>query len=427
VIIPSIDLMAGRTVQLVGGETLAVEAGDPTPIADRFGLIGEIAVIDLDAARGRGRNDDTIQALLRRAPCRVGGGIRDRAAAERWLDAGAKKVILGTAARAEILRDLPRDRVIAALDARHGEVVTEGWTRRTGEAIEGRIEELREHVGGFLVTFVEREGRMVGLPEDRIARLVELAGGARLTVAGGVRTPEDIAVTDRAGADAQVGMALYTGAFDLAEGFCAPLVTDRPDGLWPTVVVEESGALLGLVYSSLESVRAAIDERRGVYFSRSRGGLWRKGESSGDAQELLAIAADCDRDALRFTVRQHGRGFCHLGSATCFGPLAGAPALDATIASRLHAPSRSSYTDRLAHDAPLLTAKLLEEARELSEAESPAAAAHEAADLIYFALVAARARGASLADIARELDMRALRVTRRPGDAKPSNPSGESV
>lgn len=423
-IIPSIDLMAGQAVQLVGGETLAVEAGDPMPLAERFGLVGEIAVIDLDAARSHGKNHDTIRALLRRAPCRVGGGIRDRAAAEHWLDAGARKVILGTAARAEILRDLPRDRVIAALDTRHGEVVTEGWTHRTGEAIERRIEELREHVGGFLVTFVEREGRMVGLPEDRVARLVELAGPARLTVAGGVRTPADIAAADRAGADAQVGMALYTGAFDLAEGFCAPLTTDRPDGLWPTIVTEESGAVLGLVYSSLESVRAAIAERRGVFFSRSRGGLWRKGDNSGDTQELISIATDCDRDALRVVVRQHGRGFCHLGLATCFGPLAGLPALDATVATRLEGSTPMSYTDRLARDASLLSAKLIEEARELSDAATPGDAAHEAADLIYFTLVAARARGASLADIARELDVRAIRVTRRPGDAKPSMPSG---
>ncbi|MFG0260600.1 MAG: HisA/HisF-related TIM barrel protein, partial [Phycisphaerales bacterium JB041] len=312
-IVPSIDLMDGNAVQLIGGREKAIDAGDPRPIAESFGLVGEVAVIDLDAALGRGNNEGVIRELLQLAPCRVGGGIRTVEAAVRWLDAGARKVILGTAATPEVLRQLPRDRVIAALDARDDRVVVEGWTRSTGARIEDRIEALRDHVCGFLVTFVEREGRMVGLPEDRIRELAALAAPCRLTVAGGVRTPADIAEADRAGADTQVGMALYSGAFDLAEGFCAVLRTDRPDGLWPTIVADEHGVALGLAYSDLESVRSAIGSRRGVYHSRSRGDLWAKGDSSGDTQDLLAIDTDCDLDALRFTVRQHGDGFCHQG------------------------------------------------------------------------------------------------------------------
>ena len=146
-----------------------------------------------------------------------------------------------------------------------------------------------------------------------------------------------------------------------------------------------------------------------------------KGETSGDTQDLLGVTADCDRDALRFTVRQRGRGFCHTGDATCFGALAGLGALDRTVGERLASAPAGSYTARLASDARLLESKLLEEARELAEADGRAEASHEAADLIYFALVAARARGASLEDIEAELDARSLRVTRRPGDAKPAN------
>ncbi len=423
-IVPSIDLMGGNAVQLIGGERQALDAGDPRPIADRFGLVGEVAVIDLDAALGSGSNESVVRDLLGRARCRVGGGIRDAATAIKWLDAGATKVILGTAARPDVLRQLPRERVIAALDARDGEVVTEGWTRRTGCTVEERIAELRDLVGGFLVTFVEREGRMEGLPVDRIERLTELAGPAPLTVAGGVRTPDDVARADRVGADAQVGMALYTGAFDLADGFCASLISDRADGLWPTVVTDPSGRTLGLTYSSRESIRIALSQRRGVYFSRSRNEIWVKGETSGDTQELLAITTDCDRDALRFTVRQSGQGFCHKGAASCFGDLSGLGALDDIIRRRLVDPPAGSYTARLVGDRALLESKLAEEAGELVGAESPGPAADEAADVIYFALVAARARGASLDDVERRLDARALRVTRRSGNAKPAPAQG---
>ncbi|MEL7473708.1 MAG: phosphoribosyl-ATP diphosphatase [Planctomycetota bacterium] len=421
-IIPSIDLMDGQAVQLVEGREKVLDAGDPGPIADRFGLVGEVAVIDLDAALGRGSNEGVIHALLERAPCRVGGGIRDVETAIRWLDAGARRVILGTAAREEILRELPRERVIAALDARDGEIVTEGWTKPTGRGVEERIEELREHVGGFLITFVEREGRLGGFEPERVRRLAALAGDARLTVAGGVRSPDDIAMADAAGADAQVGMALYTGVFDLADGFCAPLRSDRADGLWPTVVTDPGGRALGLTYSSPDSVRAAIERRRGVYYSRSRDEIWAKGETSGDTQALLRIETDCDRDALRFVVRQSGGGFCHLGKDTCFGALDGVAALDRSIDTRLRQAPEGSYTARLVREAGLLESKLLEEAKELIDAESPEHAAQEAADVWYFANVAARARGASLEMVERALDDRTWRVTRRKGDAKPGNP-----
>ena len=419
-IVPSIDLMDGNAVQLIGGREKAIDAGDPRPIAESFGVVGEIAVIDLDAALGRGSNEEVIRELLQLAPCRVGGGIRSVETAVRWLDAGARKVILGTAATPEVLRELPRERGIAALDARDDRVVVEGWTKSTGARIEDRIEELRDHVCGFLVTFVEREGRMIGLPEERIRELAKIAAPCRLTVAGGVRAPGDIAVADRAGADTQVGMALYSGAFDLAEGFCAPLRTDRPDGLWPTVVTDEHGTALGLAYSDLESVRTAMETRRGVYHSRSRGGLWTKGDSSGDTQDLLAIDTDCDRDTLRFTVRQHGGGFCHLGTRTCFGEDRGLRALEQTLRERVANAPAGSYTRRLLDDPALLGSKLAEEAGELFESATPEHAANEAADLLYFAMVAAVQRGTSLAEIERVLDDRSRKLTRRPGNAKPA-------
>ena len=240
--------MDSNAVQLIGGETKAIDAGDPRPIADRFGRVGETAVIDLDAALGKGSNADVVTELIARAPCRVGGGIRSVDAAIKWLDAGARKVILGTAATPDVLRELPRKRVIAALDDKDGEVVTNGWTRRTGVGIEERID----------------------------------------------------------------------------------------------------------VYSNAESVRRSIEEQRGVYYSRSRGGLWAKGESSGNTQHLLAIDTDCDRDALRFTVRQQGTGFCHLGTTSCFGDASGLAALDTTIARRIADAPAGSYTRRLLDDPSLL-------------------------------------------------------------------------
>ena len=416
-IIPSIDLMDGNAVQLVGGREKAIDAGDPRPIAERFARVGEIAVIDLDAALGQGSNADVIEDLLKIGRCRVGGGIRDVETARRWLDAGAAKVILGTRAVPEILSQLPRDRVIAALDAENGEIVVEGWRTKTGHSIEGRMAELRDLVGGFLVTFVEREGRLGGGDLERSEVLVKRAGDARVTVAGGVTTADEIAALDQIGADAQVGMALYTERLDLGAAFAAPLTSDRPDGLWPTVVTDEHGVALGLAWSNLESLSEAIRSGRGVYHSRSRG-LWIKGQTSGATQALLRVDLDCDRDAIRFTLRQNDPGFCHLDTRTCWGEDNGITALARLIANRLAEAPEGSYTRRLLDEPNLLAAELAEEAGELAAAETAAEVGHETADVLYFALVAMARAGVDLGDVAAELDRRALKLTRRPGDAK---------
>lgn len=416
-IIPSIDLMDGSTVQLVQGREKKLDAGDPRPIARRFGIVGEIAVIDLNAAIGNSSNAELLRDVLPLARCRVGGGIRDIDTARAWLDAGAAKIILGTAARPDILRELPRDRVIAALDAHDGEVVTHGWRNRSGATIADRMAELRDLVSGFLVTFVETEGTMRGFNPDRAIQLKEHAGDAQLTVAGGVADVSQIAELDAHSIDAQIGMALYTGRFSLADAVGACLRSDRSDGLWPTIVADEHGVALGLAYSNAASLRAALDEQRGVYHSRTRG-LWRKGESSGNAQELLRVDLDCDRDALRFIVRQRGP-FCHTGTRTCFGASTGFSALDARIRNLLHDAPAGSYTARLFADPQLLSAKIREEAAELATADNANAITSEAADLLYFTLVRLAGAGVPIDAVARELDRRALKVSRRPGDAKP--------
>jgi len=423
VIVPSIDLAGGRCVQLVGGERRALDAGDPWPWLRRFALAGEVAVVDLDAARGEGSQAELVRSLCRAARVRVGGGIRDLGSARAWLDAGAAQVVIGTAASRELCAALPRERVIVALDARDGEVVTHGWRRRSGRGVLERIEELRGACGGFLVTFVEREGRLGGTDLERAREVIAAAGQARVTIAGGVATAAEVAALDRAGADAQVGMALYTGRLSLADALAAPLASDRPDGLWPTVVAGERGQALGLAYSNRASLAAALDERAGVYWSRRRG-LWRKGASSGATQELLAVDLDCDRDALRFTVRQGRPGFCHRGAMTCWGPERGLGALEARLRERLRgdpaAADVGSRTARLAADPALLRAKLVEEAGELASATTADEVRHEAADLLYFTLVRLAAAGVSLAEAEAELDRRALALTRRPCAAKES-------
>lgn len=407
-------------VQLVGGRELLITAGNPLDWLERFAVAGEVAVVDLDAACGSGDNCAIVEKLCAAGTCRVGGGIRDFAAARRWLDAGAARIVLGTAAEPALLRRLPRERVIVALDAVNGEVVVDGWRRFTGLRIAERIAELRGLAGGFLVTFVEREGRLGGTDMARARAVIGAAGDARVTIAGGITTAEQVAELDRMGADAQVGMALYTGTLTLGRAMAAIPVSDRADGLIPTVVVDERGTALGLAWSSRDSLARAVDERRGIYQSRRRG-MWTKGELSGATQRLLRVDLDCDRDALRFTVRQEGAGFCHSGSATCWGCAPALAALERTVRGRASLPDKGSYSRRLLDDPSLLAEKLVEEATELAAATGPGAVVDEAADVLYFTLVKLAASGVTLEQVERELARRALRITRRRGDSKRAN------
>lgn len=412
-LIPPIDLMGGEAVQLIGGKDHALSAGDPRPLAEKFGRVGEIAIVDLDAALGTGDNTELIKELLPLAPSRVGGGIRSVEAAIAWLDAGATKVVLGTAATPEVLSALPPERTVVALDSFEGEVVTHGWTKGTGQRVEDKLEELRGLTSGFLLTFVEREGRMTGTDPDILARYLEAAGDSRVTFAGGITGAEEIGSIHALGADAQVGMALYKNEVTLAEAVAACLRSDRPDGMWPTVVANRRGQSLGLAYSNLESLDRTIETGDVHYWSRSRGELWQKGLTSGDTQRLHSVTVDCDSDALQFSVEQAGRGFCHLSQTSCFGDLDGFAELERRLADRVVNAPDDSFTKRLFEDRELLASKITEEAAELNEASDRAEIVHEAADVLFFVMTRLAAEGIPLDEIERELDRRALKVTRR--------------
>ncbi|MEM7260439.1 MAG: phosphoribosyl-ATP diphosphatase [Planctomycetota bacterium] len=424
-LIPSIDLQNGGAVQLVGGRDLAIAAGDPTPWMARFARVGEVAVVDLDGAIRDSLDSDSpnravIERLITIGACRVSGGIRTAQAALDWLDRGAARVVIGTAATESLLRELPRDRVVVAVDALEGEVVDRGWRRGTGESIEARIRRLRPYADAFQVTFVEREGRLGGTRLDEVERLRALFPDVALTVAGGVATATEIAALDALGVDAQVGMALYRKQLDLVDAFLAPL-EDRE--FWPTVVCDERGVALGLVSSTRETIREAIDRGIGVYQSRRRG-RWVKGDTSGNTQELVRVDLDCDRDAIRVTVRQRGSGFCHRDQWSCWDESRGLRQLERTVAARRGSADTGSFTARLFSDPALLGEKLIEEASELSEASGRDEIVHEASDVAYFTTVRLVTAGLDWTAVERELDRRAKVTRRRDGTvAKPMKPN----
>ena len=234
--IPAVDLRGGYCVQLVGGDYAdeRVRLDDPIAVARdwaRFGFT-RVHVVDLDAATGRGTNDDIIREILREStvPVQVGGGVRQESQIERLLDDGASWVVIGTRAiededwRREMANRFP-GRLIVAADVRERLVVTRGWAETSRLNVIDFVEELGAlPLAGVLVTAVHLEGKMEGTDLPLMEDVAE-ASAWPVLASGGVSTLEDMRALEHRGlAGAVLGMALYTGALDarrLAEEFGA--------------------------------------------------------------------------------------------------------------------------------------------------------------------------------------------------------------
>jgi phosphoribosylformimino-5-aminoimidazole carboxamide ribotide isomerase len=224
VLIPSIDLMGGRIVQLQQGERLAIETDDVDGWIARFADFTIVQLIDLDAAMGRPANDVLVRYVAGKLPCQVGGGVRSIERAQELLDAGARRVILGSSlfnergvnkARAEAFAEmLNPDVLIGAVDGRGGKVVIHGWKTPLAITPAEAAKALEPYVGGVLYTHVDTEGMLTGLNLEAV-RAVQSATKRRLIAAGGIRSRDEIDALDKLGIDAVVGMAIYTGAIEI--------------------------------------------------------------------------------------------------------------------------------------------------------------------------------------------------------------------
>jgi len=225
-IFPCIDLLDGKVVQLVQGRDKALEAEPPLEMLRRFAAFPEIQVIDLNAAMGTGSNSNLVRLAAEHACIRAGGGVRTVERARELVAQGAHKIIVGTAAfaadgiHAPFLADLAaavgRDRVIIALDSKHGRIVVKGWREATRFTAEEVLAALAPYCAGFLCTYVDKEGMLAGTDLDWFRRL-RAATPLEITAAGGITTLDDVRALLAMNVHAALGMAVYTGRLSLAD------------------------------------------------------------------------------------------------------------------------------------------------------------------------------------------------------------------
>jgi phosphoribosylformimino-5-aminoimidazole carboxamide ribotide isomerase len=219
-LIPSIDLMGGRIVQLVQGEKLRLSFDDFEYWIEKFSRFPLVQLIDLDAAMRQGDNAALVAQIARRLPSQVGGGIRSVERAREVLDAGAQRMIIGSALFSEdgkvnvdfaaaLASAVGAEHLVAGIDTKSGRIAVKGWKAQVALTPDEAIPQLDEHVAGYLYTHVDGEGLMQGFPTDAAARLRKLTR-RQLIVAGGIRSQQEIDGLDAMGVDAVVGMAVYT-------------------------------------------------------------------------------------------------------------------------------------------------------------------------------------------------------------------------
>lgn len=222
-LIPSIDLLGGRIVQLVQGEKLRLAFDDFEYWIEKFARYPLVQLIDLDAAMRQGDNSALVQQIAKRLPCQVGGGIHSIERARHMLDAGAKRVIIGSALfsedderavvnttfAADLASALGPRHVVAGIDTRNGRIAVKGWKAQVPLTPDDAIPQLEPYAAAFLYTHVDGEGLMQGFPIETAARLRALTE-RQLIVAGGIRSQQEIDALQAIGADAVVGMAVYT-------------------------------------------------------------------------------------------------------------------------------------------------------------------------------------------------------------------------
>lgn len=428
-VIASIDLMNGKAVQLVQGNEndKKIERDDVLELARDFNRFNEIAVIDLDAALGKDNvtvkgtaNRDMIKKLCTIAQCRIGGGIRTVQQAQEWIDAGAVKVIIGsklfetgdsdgssvsidTVFLEELAAAIGKEKIIAAIDTREGQIVTAGWKNNTGLPLLDTAIKLAPFVSEFLFTSVEKEGKMGGPDMDAIKQLRETVD-ISITAAGGVHTLEEIETLAAIDVDVQLGMALYTGKIKLEDAFTRSL--KWKNNLIPVITTDTEGNVLMQAYTDREALAKTFETGLMWYYSRSRQRLWQKGETSGNVQQVVKLRADCDRDSILATVNQTGPA-CHLGNYSCFGSSSRAFSLEQlyqVVAGRFRNPTPGSYTATLTDKK--VREKLLEEAQEVVDAYSRENITWEAADVLYFLTVLLQKEGISYSEVLSELNRR---------------------
>lgn len=455
--IPTIDISNKKAVLVTRGKVTTV-LGDPMEKAKELAMYRHFQIVDIDAAIGNNKspNREIIKQIVKKYPCYVGGGIRTLQDAQEMLNSSARRVIIGS--NPELLKELPMDRTILAIDLDDQDnILTHGRTITANLSLCEYLEKYVRYVEMICITFHDAEGGEHAIPFTKIKRIQKLLKAIllasdenwgprsiRCAYAGGIQNIKQVRKIIKMGAIPQFGAAFWKGNFTMGDLFisllntkkqvnwcrCRTAIDGPKEALFPCIVQNIDGIVLGLVYCTVETLKMSIDTQKATFYSRESRQVWIKGESSGNYHTLQHVDLCCDNTAIRMVVSAGDRNFCHKGQKSCFGH--SDPARGSLHAISQHIKSRSTRENTKNHIKTIqaneiekinyIKTKLKEEIEELIYAETVEDQVYESADVLYFLMKYLIQQGIDISEIESELIKRQYKMISPPAVVNASFP-----
>jgi len=429
--IPTLDISNGQAVLVRHGQVYQI-LGDPMEKAKFISIGTHFQIVDIDAAMGTGSNKELIKKIVQQYPCYVGGGIRTYQDAIDFLNSSARRVIISTAIDT-LITQIPKERLIVAFDVdKDNNVFSKGRTDKMSENLFQLIDKYGNSIDMMTITFHHAEGTCQGIPYDQVKEIknyiTQKNFNIKLVCAGGIATIIQIDKLIRLDVIPQFGSGFWNGMFTLGDIFqCISTyclekkwVSFNSVKLIPTIVQSIDGQVLGLVFSTPETLKLSLDSRVATFYSRDQNQIWIKGATSGNYHRVYAVHYCCDGTSIRFVV--DGNMFCHLGTKSCFGHTdpsrASLKSIQSNVQEKLKNANLNSYTQKLLNEPFKINSKILEESQELVCATKQDDVVYETADLLYFTLMNLEKHGINIQSVENELIKRSYIVLKDPYDVQ---------
>ncbi len=408
-IIPTVDLYNGMAVIVKKG-LVVEEIGDPFECINKISVSPYFQITDLNRAFGDiNNNKEIIKKICLSHNCYVAGGIRNYDDAIEFLNAGAKRVAISTSSD-DIIGRIDKTRIILSLDINEqNQLLIKGRKEIIEETFFDRIEKFHQNIELICITFHQSEGTNMGHPEKQLDNILNYMNtnhpNIHITVAGGINSCNEIKKLLDLGINPQFGHGIWKHIFTIGEAL-SQMLNDKKQVTWiknkngsalyPTIIQDMSGKILGCVYSTNETLQISVDSRRATFYSRDTESVWIKGLTSGNLFTVNKISFSCDRTSIVMIVealKSEKTFFCHKNTESCFSyrdpTSSGLSNIFDYLQKILQTSTNDnelSYSRKLLNSPDFLKYKLSEELLEFITADSQNITT-EAADLIYHLII----------------------------------------
>ena len=409
--IPTLDISNEKAVLVKNGKVYKI-LGDAMEKAKFLSIHKHFQIVDIDRAIGTGNNTELIKSIVQRYPCYVGGGIRSYDDAIEFLNSSARRVIVSTNLSSEFIHSIPKERLIIDFDIDQDyKVFIKGRTEINTTNFFDLLKMYCNYVEMITITFHHTEGTCAGIPMKQIEDIKQVLEpyNIKIVVAGGISSIDEIERLKQMNVIPQFGSAFWNGLFTLGDVYSIMLnekrqskwiATEKKIILYPCIVQNINGVVLGLTYCSKESLKISVDSRIATFYSRDRDTLWIKGANSGSYHTVQYVHLNCDNTSIRMIV--DGNIFCHLDCISCFGHCDPSRGNLKSLQKIIQQSREGSYTSDLLKSETKIKSKLLEETEELVCSKG-LEVIHETADLLYFICMFLQKNKIDITDVEQEL------------------------